>query len=214
MDFSEENPPVPDTPLQKIQRNILHFLQESEIFFEQKITWKEPGFDLRKRINETEGLVIELGGPSDNPKSSDITDRYRVLGLDSRQLQQAKKLIVTNVTESRSYDELTGKLISEIQPIDAMIDATHLPFPDTSLGAVLMTKISRNLAKYQQIISETGRCLKPGGLLVWQGIEPKEIAQIEKFGFVQKQRTPGPYPSWGPYSVVFEKLPLPVPPTK
>ena len=54
----------------------------------------------------------------------------------------------------------------------AQTDATQLPVPDRSLGAVIAVMVHTDVAEYRPIVEEIARVLRPGGRFVHIGVHP------------------------------------------
>jgi ubiquinone/menaquinone biosynthesis C-methylase UbiE len=54
----------------------------------------------------------------------------------------------------------------------AQTDATRLPLPDRSLGAVITVMVHTDVAEYRPILDEIARVLRPGGRFVHIGVHP------------------------------------------
>jgi SAM-dependent methyltransferase len=54
----------------------------------------------------------------------------------------------------------------------AQTDATRLPVPDRSLGAVIAVMVHTDVREYRPILDEIARVLRPGGLFVHIGVHP------------------------------------------
>jgi SAM-dependent methyltransferase len=64
---------------------------------------------------------------------------------------------------------ITSELL-QIPGIDAVLDAHHLPFAPAALDAVVLTDVLHHLPEPRRFLSETMRCIRPGGRLIM--IEP------------------------------------------
>jgi SAM-dependent methyltransferase len=111
-------------------------------------------------------------------------------------------------------DFIPGLLTSEILPcphVRIVMDAGFLPFPDSSLRALVMTDVFHHLPRPRAFLHEAGRCLRPGGAVVM--IEPWVTPWS---GFVYRNLHPEPFdpeaahwefPSQGPLSGANAALP-------
>ena len=54
----------------------------------------------------------------------------------------------------------------------ALTDATRLPFPDSSVPAVLAAMVHTDMADYRAVLEEAHRVLAPGGMFVHIGVHP------------------------------------------
>lgn len=83
---------------------------------------------LTKRIEHIHGPIIEIGGPTD-------TGFYFLDGIDL-----PSKPLITNISDNPSpYAEHASEIARQVE---AIVDATQLPYADGSVGAFLMAAMS------------------------------------------------------------------------
>lgn len=100
--------------------------------------------------------------------------------------------------------------VMEVKNVDLVADAIQLPFPNGSLGAIVMTDVLHHIPFPKEFFSEAMRCLSPGGKILM--IEPWPTSWSE---FIYKNLHSEPFnkdgdwtiPSSGPLSGANGALP-------
>jgi SAM-dependent methyltransferase len=67
------------------------------------------------------------------------------------------------------HDYIPKLITSEIFPVpgvDLVLDGQLLPFADASLRAIVMTDVLHHLPRVRDFLSESARCISPGGAIV------------------------------------------------
>ena len=69
-----------------------------------------------------------------------------------------------------SVPDIVKTEIFHLTNVDAVVDATAMPFSSNSLSAIVMTDVFHHIPKVEDFLVEADRCIEPGGRLVM--IEP------------------------------------------
>jgi hypothetical protein len=152
--------------LREINEKIMRFLQPGP----RDRLWVREGFSVYRTINNLNGPLIELGGPTD--------EGYKQVDLSKLD----KRLFVSNLLPGFPYyDTKTGEFLGYRGKIDFQADATAIPIKNEGCGALFVSCLPVEIRK--KILSEAYRVLEKGGLLIWQGGIDKDIEIAEKLGF-------------------------------
>ncbi len=130
------------------------------------IEWRERGFSLYDYIENTKGLILEVGGPT-------IDDvGVNKLWLDSSTIK-GKNTIISNITPEAG--------------VDLVADGRNLHFDDNSVSMEFAASLgARGMDKHQlrkEVFTEAWRILEPGGLLVYEHGQLADIANACQLGF-------------------------------
>ena len=158
--------------------------------------WIEEGFDLTEALEQIDGPIIEIGGPTS------CGYPYLLPGMEyANRLPTGQQILMSNVdlkyllkTDYPDADMDTIKYLRRVYrknyrgKLDLKCDGTNMPFSDESVGAVLFSSLpySFTFNAREGTIRESARVLKPGGLLIAQGPLIGEIELAESLGFVKK----------------------------
>ena len=67
-------------------------------------------------------------------------------------------------------ENLISSEVFFIPGVNLILDGQYLPFKDSSLGGIAMTDVFHHIPSVKKFLAESGRCVKPGGILTM--IEP------------------------------------------
>ena len=151
-------------------------------------------FDARDAINNTNGKIVELGGPT--------PDDYTSLGLKLSDLD--REVTITNII-SPTPD--TNMEVSRV-------DVRFMPYKKGSLGAIFSTGLPSS--EYPFMLHGASRCLEDGGFLIMQHILPSTIGNAMEMGFKPKVvKKVGAWTSktgvLETYNAIFQKSEIPHP---
>ena len=117
-------------------------------------SWTEADFDVIQAVEDTQGPVIEIGGPTSYRR-----EFLRLAGLD-----------LFTIGLPVYGPKKTEIFISNIRPgyIDFQADGRVLPFRNESIGAIYATSLPSHIIP--DIIMEAHRVLEEGGIFILQRV--------------------------------------------
>ena len=172
---------------------------------------KKEGFDVRKKLKELKGPLIEIAGPT--------LGGYKIVDFNLVK----DRIHVSNIYPGAPvFDGETGDFVGYYGKVNFQADAKRLPFGDERLGAIFISclgKINKeglpSDIKFEEtseskeelrkkVFEESWRILEFGGILVFQGVTEQDLDKAEEIGFqlAQKIRV-GDDMS---FSAIFEKV--------
>lgn len=152
--------------------------------------WKDPDFDIEKKLESINGPLIEVAGPTEGG--------YSIIDMDSL----GNKIYVSNLTKGCPISK-DGKTVNYFGKVDFQADAKQLPFQEGKIGAVfcsclgkvgktngdLLRERMENVLLREKAIEEAMRVLEPGGLIVIDNFVLEDMKMAEHLGFVIKQKS-------------------------
>lgn len=100
--------------------------------------------------------------------------------------------------------EVTTSDVLPYSGVDAIVDATRLPYEKDSLRAVLMLNVFHHISDVDRFFEEATRCLKPGGKVIiidqYPGWIAKSILKFFHHEVFDEKRQEWSFPSEGPLS--------------
>jgi len=132
--------------------------------------WKDHKVNINDIVINTDGPLIEIGGPTEGG--------YELIDVDAL----PKKLIVSNISNNAPIYDSAGELIEYYGRVDFLADGKNMPIKDDSAAGVFMSGIpTKNDDK--SFIKEAHRVLKNKGLLLIQGMGEINLDYIQQLGF-------------------------------
>ena len=141
-------------------------------FVPHSVVWRDRGSPgAADLINRVSGLVIEVGGPTDQG--------YGVVGV----LDQLRvKLKVTNVDVFRPrWDTETGRWMRGEAKVDEVLSGESIPYKDGAIGCLMASSLP--IEVYPRFIEDAERVLEENGVLVMQGFDGTILPLLRKRGF-------------------------------
>lgn len=133
------------------------------------VYWQKEGFDLDRALEEIPGPVVEVAGPTS-----------RTPMIDFKKLKTP--FFVSNINPGvKITDPYTGEFIEYMGKVDFQADATRLPFESETIGALFAACLPIEIR--DEFLEEASRVLKPNGLVVFEGLFPKDLEEARKKGF-------------------------------
>jgi len=125
--------------------------------------------DLKKKIYDFNGLVVEIGGPTING--------YEF--LKDLNIDLPRKIIVTNIKNPITINPF-GDNPKEYK-VDMVADINNLPFDDNSIDIIMASSLPHKL--HEQLFRESKRVLKSNGLVIAENIKNIDIKYAKENGF-------------------------------
>ena len=133
------------------------------------------GCDLRSGA----AFVLKQALPLENPVLEIGTGRGRFLVRLAKHVRDITTVDISveqqhNARLNARFHKVAGRIKFVLQ------DATRLPWPDQSFGAVVTMNAMHHIPKFEPVLEEMLRVLKPGGKLVLADFSPRGFQNIAR----------------------------------
>lgn len=133
------------------------------------------GCDLQAGIR----FVLEQALPLENPVLEIGTGKGRFL------VRLAKCVRDITTVDISAEEQQSARLNARFHKVEDRIkfvlqDATHLPWPDHSFGAVVTMNAVHHIHKFEPVLKEMLRVVRPGGKLVLADFSPRGFQNIAR----------------------------------
>lgn len=183
-----------------------------ETFINNDLSWAEEGFDLKSKLSQIDGPVLEIAGPTHDgyvalDEAAILPDQVLTSNVSLPQETEKLHLLADGRKLPLGDQTLSVVLVSALTIIDesvamsydlSMLDVAHKEYADYGKGIESDMSHGHEYQKTHQrnnlrisTMEEASRVLKTGGILIWQFGLPEDIEVARLNGLELKERIIG-----------------------